>query len=159
MPWEKYLEEHRGVKFDKLTPAREFIMPSYPGLGRIETRIWTRFLETTDMEFLQIRYNVKVGPGDVPEWAIDPTMRRMLYCLTALKIDAVAEDDKHYWIFEIKPRAGRSALGQLLSYAYWTVRQFNPKKPIKLGVVCVEVDRNMIEIFEERGIYIFKVRV
>lgn len=77
--------------------------------------------------------------------------------LTQLRIDAVCETEDAIWIFEIKPRAGRSALGQLESYHYWYVRQYRPSKPVRLAVVCYEVDKNLEPIFQSKGIYIFRV--
>ena len=141
----------------KPRPAIEFIQRRYPHMGPKECEIWTRFLTKTKMKFIRVDYDVRVGPGFDPGPQYEENIRRMAIALTQLRIDAVAETEKEIWIFEVKPRAGRSALGQLLSYAYWYIRQYSPKKPIRLAVVCEQVDPNMPPVYEERGVEIFVV--
>ena len=155
------------------------VIPRYPHMGPKESEIWHKFLATTNLNFIRIEYDVRVGTGFIPEFLWREYKRKKeLYekgiityrefreieaiiesisALTKLRIDAVGETDKHIWIFEVKPRAGRSALGQLESYYYWYIRQYRPRKPVRLAVVCIEVDPNLVPIFRSRNIEIFKV--
>ena len=155
------------------------IFPRYPHMGPEESRIWHKFLALTDLNFIKIEYDVRVGTGYIPEHLMSEYLRRKeLYekglidyrtlreieaviesvgALTKLRIDAVGETPRHIWIFEVKPRAGRSALGQLESYHFWYLRQYRPAKPVRLACVCYEVDKNLEPIFHTRGIRIFKV--
>jgi len=157
------------------------VFPRYPHMGPMESQIWHRFLAITNLRFTRINYDVRVGTGVLPKWLEEEYKRKLkLYeqglisyaslreteaiiksitALTQLRIDVVAETEKEVWIFEVKPRAGRSALGQLESYYWWYVRQYKPVKPVKLGCVCIEVDRNLEPIFASRGIRIFKVPI
>lgn len=160
-------------------PAHTFIRLRYPHMGPEEARIWTEFLRKTDMKFIRIDYDVRVGTGYVPKYLIDQLeyYKRMarinrkfqkdleltraiiksVSSLTKLRIDAVGETNNEIWIFEVKPRAGRSALGQVEAYGYWYVKQFKPRKVVKLAIVCRDVDPNLVPIFEARGIYVFNV--
>jgi len=147
----------RRIVVEKPKDAWEFLWPKYPHMGPMESWIWDRFLTTTKLKFKKLEYDVRVGPGYVPNWVKDPKIAEMAKALTQLRIDVVGETEDAIWIFEVKPRAGRSALGQLISYAYWYEREYKPKKPLKLAVVCKEVDHNLIPIFESRGIYVFVV--
>jgi hypothetical protein len=155
------------------------VIPRYPHMGPEEAKIWHKFLAMAPMNFIRIQYDVHVGTGYVPEYLIKEYRQKLeLYkkglisydevkiteaiiksvqSLTQLRIDAVAETNQHIWIFEVKPRAGRSALGQLESYYYWYIRQYRPTKPVRLGVVCYEVDPNLEPIFQSKNIEIFKV--
>jgi len=155
------------------------VIPRYPHMGPEESKIWHKFLSITDLNFIRIDYDVHVGTGYLPEYLMREYLRRKeqyekglityrefreieaviesITALTQLRIDAVGETDKHIWIFEVKPRAGRSALGQLESYHYWYIRQYRPTKPVRLAVVCYEVDANLEPIFRSKGIEIFKV--
>ncbi len=161
-------------------PARYFITHRYPHLGPIEVEIWEEFLRKTDLKFIKLEYDVRVGEPKVPKYyydryrtlkklaEVDPKYKfelkvveatiKCFEALTKLRIDVVGETEDAIWIFEVKPRAGRSALGQLLAYAYWYERQYRPTKPIKLAVVCAEVDHNMLPLFERFGIYVFNVK-
>ena len=153
--------------------------PKYPHMGPKEAQIWDRFLATTNLKFIKIEYDVRVGPGNLPaylkeryehekralkegkispdEFRLTQNIVKMAIQLTQLRIDVVAETSDSIWIFEVKGRAGRSALGQLLSYHYWYVRQYRPRKRIRLGIVCIDFDRNLLPLFEMYNIYVFKV--
>ena len=138
-------------------PAIEWIRPRYPHMGPIEAMIWTDFLRKTNLEFINIEYDVKVGPGNIPPGMEDIARETGFDILTKLRIDAVGETKNEIWVFEVKYRAGRSALGQLIAYADWFMYEYSPKKPLRLAVVCRQVDNNMIEPFRRRGIEIFIV--
>jgi len=113
-------------------------------------------LESTE-EYLRKKELYEKGLITYDEFKITESILKSTTALTQLRIDAVGETDDKVWIFEVKPRAGRSALGQLESYYYWYVRQFRPSKPVRLAVVCYEVDANLEPIFRSKGIEIFKV--
>jgi len=151
----------------------------YPHMGPEESRIWHKFLAMTSLRFINIEYDVRVGTGFIPKWLEEEYKTKLeLYnkglisrkelelteatiksvsALTKLRIDAVGETEREIWIFEVKPRAGRSALGQLESYYFWFIRQRRPTKPVRLACVCYEVDPNLEPIFASKGIRIFRV--
>ncbi len=155
------------------------VFPRYPHMGPEEAKIWDKFLAMTKLNFIRIDYDVHVGTGYLPEYLEKEYIRKKeLYeqgkitkeefgeieavvksitALTQLRIDAVGETDREIWIFEVKPRAGRSALGQLESYRYWYIRQFRPSKPVRLATVSYEVDKNLEPIFKSKGIENFTV--
>lgn len=155
------------------------VVPRYPHMGAVEAKIWHRFLSTTKINFINIQYDVRVGTGYIPKWLESEyrnklelyekglitlkeleevkSIIRSVQSLTQLRIDVVAETEKEIWIIEVKPRAGRSALGQLEAYHFWFIKQYKPTKPVRLAVVCYEVDKNMEPIYASKGIRIFKV--
>lgn len=147
----------QGTEFEEPHPASDFIMPSYPGMGEIESGIWEEFLGQSDLEFLSMYHNVHLGPGGrVEEWASEE-VRRMWKAKTRLRVDAIGEAPTQFWIFEVKPRFGRSAEGQLTSYSYYFVREKNPRKPAQKACVCNRVDPNMRAIAKTRNVQIFQV--
>jgi len=126
-------------------------------MGPQEQEIWDRFLVKYGHRFLRFEYDVRVGPGYDPGPRYPDYLRKMAISLTQLRIDAVGYTEEEIWIFEVKPRAGRSMLRQLLSYGYWYLKQYNPAKPVRLAGVCERIDPNMVEVFRQRGIEIFLV--
>jgi len=133
----------------------------------------------TPLRFIRLEYDVRVGTGYIPAW-LEAEYREKLRLyekglisrrelelteatiksfrsLTQLRIDVVGETDREVWIFEVKPRAGRSALGQLEAYYWWYLKQYRPTKPVRLACVCYDVDRNLEPIFHSKGIKIFRV--
>ncbi len=159
--------------------ARFRVIPRYPHMGPIESEIWHKFLALTSLNFIRLEYDVRVGTGFIPKWLeeeyrtklelyekglisrreleITESIIKSVSALTKLRIDVVGETRDAIWIFEVKPRAGRSALGQLESYYWWYLRQYRPSKPVRLACVCYEVDPNLKPIFEAKGIRIFTV--
>jgi len=141
----------------KPKPAKFFLAPKYPHMGPWESVIWEDFLLTTDLKFVAVWYDVRVGPGFDPGEGYEDYIREMAKALTKLRIDACAQGEKYCWVFEVKPRAGRSALGQVISYAHWIQRDYPPPLPLRLAVVCREIDPNMPPVYESRGIVVFVV--
>jgi hypothetical protein len=138
-------------------PASTFIAPSYPHMGKLEKEIWDRFLMTTNLTFTKIEYDVRVVPGNPPVAPLPPDIQAMWDALTKLRIDAVGYRRSEIWIFEVKVRAGRSALGQLDAYLYWFRKERNPSVPIQLAIVCKVVDNNVREVALAKNIWIFQV--
>jgi len=122
-----------------------------------EVNLWTRFLTNTKLQFLRIDYDVRLGPGYDPGIQYPPEIRTMAVALTQLRVDAIGETQDNIIIFEVKPEASLTALGQLKSYGYWYSRQYAPTKPVLTAVVCETIAPNMEPVFAEHGILIFKV--
>jgi hypothetical protein len=138
-------------------PAASFIAPAYPHMGKLEKEIWDRFLMTTNLTFTKIEYDVRVGPGNPPAAPLPPDIAAMWDALTKLRIDAVGYRKTEIWIFEVKVRAGRSALGQVDSYLYWFRKERNPSLPTQAAIVCKYVDNNIVEVAMAKNIWIFQV--
>jgi len=155
------------------------VRPRYPHMGPIESEIWHKFLAVTELNFIRINYDVSVGRGYIPAYLMEEYKhKKELYekglldyrslreveaviesasYLTKLRIDVVAETSEHIWIIEVKPRASKSALGQLECYRFWYVKQHRPAKAVRLAIVCYDVDRNVEPLFNLKGIRIFKL--
>ena len=59
--------------------------------------------------------------------------------LKAKRIDLLIKGPKEHWIMEITPKLSKPAVGGCLVYKNLYVKQFQPKVPVKLGII-VEVD-------------------
>jgi len=134
-----------------------FIRPTYPHMGPEEARIWTDYLRKNIVEFIDVEYDVRVGPPNVPDELMDLARATGIDVLTRLRIDAVGHTKDEVWIHEVKHKIGRSALGQLIEYGDWYVRDFQPTKVVRLVAVGRQTDRATIESFRSRGILIFLV--
>jgi hypothetical protein len=138
-------------------PNEKFLRPRYPHMGPVEAAIWSDFLRKTHLQFIDVRYDVRVGPPNVPPHLIEQARASGMDELTRLRIDAVGETKDEIWIFEVKHKIGRSALGQLIEYGDWYVHDFRPEKPVRLAAVGRETDPSTMESFRRRGMYIFLV--
>jgi hypothetical protein len=100
-----------------------------------EARIWTRFLETTELEFTQVTYDLHLGTGVLPLPTDPDYMRRLLSAVTKKRVDAVGETKEDIWIFEVKPRISMSALGQLVTYFELYQQEYRPVKAVMLAAI------------------------
>lgn len=116
-------------------PATTWIRTSYPHMRTDEARIWTRFLETTTLEFEKIIYDLHLGTGVLPLPSDPDYMRRLLSAVTKKRVDAVGETNTDIWIFEVKPRISMSALGQLVTYFELYQEEHRPVKPVMLAAI------------------------
>lgn len=100
--------------------------PWYANLRENETIIWDRFIDKNPEEYEEVIYNLHLGEGaempkDTPE-----NIARDWKLLTQYKIDVVGFRVNNFDIIEIKPYAGASAIGQVISYAELYKKHIDP---------------------------------
>lgn len=100
-----------------------------------EARIWTKFLETTELEFTKITYDMHLGEGQPFKPGEPEFMRNLRLAVTRKRVDAVGETAADIWIFEVKPRISMSALGQLVTYFELYQAEYSPIKPVMLAAI------------------------
>lgn len=88
----------------------------YPHMAPQDYILWNQFLTEHGKEFTSFDYDVKVGEGIQPISQVPANMAKDFIELTKKRIDAVGYKQDGVTIFEVKPRAGSTALGQLLTY-------------------------------------------
>jgi len=114
--------------------------------------LWQRFLTQHGEYFDSFDYDRHVGQGvDIdPAWPEE--IVRAALALTQKRIDAVGYKGPEVWLFEVKPDAGLSALGQLLSYkALWERDPVNPKVTY-LAIITDRLNPDEQFLFESHGI-------
>lgn len=106
----------------------------------LERPIWRRYLERTDLVFTRLEYDLHLGRGS----PIDPTwpawLQRQVRAVSRKRVDVVGHTASETIIFEVKPRAGMSALGQCLCYRALYLREKRTLKPVRMMVVCERVE-------------------
>ena len=135
-------------------------MAKYPHLMPNEIPLWERFLAIWGKNFEGFEYDVRVGRGVDPGPGYEEQWRRLAIELTKKRIDAVGRRDGIVYIFEVKPQAGLSALGQLLSYRILYRETFQYRGPLRLAVVTDRLNdderlvyrRYLVEIYEVGGV-------
>lgn len=129
----------------------------YPHLAPEDIVIWERFLERYAGAYESVDYDIRVGEGEPPLPTLEPKYAAMAKALTQKRIDAVAYRPGEIWIFEVKPRAALSALGQIISYTELYILTFNPTETIVPAVVCEMVDHDVKPLMTNRGIQVIIV--
>ena len=131
-------------------------MAKYPHLMPNEVPLWERFLAIWGKNFEGFEYDVRVGKGVDPGAEYPEPWRSLAIQLTQKRIDVVGRRDGIVYIFEVKPQAGLSALGQLLAYRILYRETFNYRGRLRLAVVTDRLNpderlvytRHLVEIYE-----------
>jgi hypothetical protein len=127
-----------------------WIRTHYPHMLADEARIWTKFLETTELKFERVIYDLHLGAGMAAAPGEPEFMKVLKSAVTRKRVDAVGETADTIWIFEIKPRVGMSALGQLINYFELYQQEYRPIKPVKLAAIG---EREAPDIRATYGLY------
>ena len=129
----------------------------FPHMLKDEVEIWKRFRQIDPIPFLKLDYDVHVGTLPSGLGPLTPEMESLARAIYRKRIDVVGETEDEVWIIEIKPRAGMSTLGQLISYEALYEKEFSPTKPIRLAVVCERTEQDMEDLLVQYGIDIYQV--
>lgn len=133
-------------------------MPArFPHLLPREREVWQRFLSAAPMRLDSVVYDRHLGEGipvdpSWPEW-----VKAMARTLTQKRVDAIGTSGPETWIFEVKVRAGSSALGQLLTYALLWMAEERPTTPPRLAVVCESVMSDIGLVLANYSVHVFVV--
>jgi hypothetical protein len=75
------------------------------------------------------------------------------------RIDAIGYRADEIWILEVKPDAGASAVGQLLTYKTLYLDEYPAPNKLYLAVITNQLRHDMERVFTEHGIRWFVVSV
>lgn len=118
---------HERAKYEK----RNF----YPNLREGETFIWNRFLEKYPDAYFEVIYNLHLGEGATIPPETEENIARDFKLLTQYKIDVIGFSENNIDIIEIKPYAGASAIGQVISYQKLYIEHINPAARPNLVII------------------------
>lgn len=122
-----------------------------------EIEIWERFLAQYIGLFERFDYDVHLGPGadspeDTPDWMV-----RQMQAVSRDRVDVVGHTRDSIWIIEIKPRGGKSAIGQLIQYERLYLEELQPSQPVFKVLVCERLAPGIRESCQAQGISIYLV--
>jgi len=100
-----------------------------------EYQLWWGFCQDHDWPFTRCSFEFRVRAMD-----------------SHRVIDVVGETEEVVYLFELKRKGNLEALGQLLAYKVLYLEQHWTIKPIKLVLVCHEVERGLHNIFHAYGV-------
>jgi len=131
------------------------LLYKFPRMSSEDTQIWKRFLSQFGENFSSFDYDFKVGDGVTPDLPIPEKFLNDFKELTKKRIDALGYNPSGVTIFEVKPRAGTSALGQLLTYKNLFVKSYPGVNVIALVLVCELATDEEVQLYQQYGIQIF----
>lgn len=122
-----------------------------------DVAVWDRWLDKHGYEYNGFRYDVHVG-GEIevaPGWS--EKTKHMASWLAAKRIDAVGYKPGEVWILEVKPEAGVTAIGQLLTYKMLFIEKYRPIGRLECALVCGNATIDERRVLEAHGFKIFVV--
>lgn len=122
-----------------------------------DVSLWQRFLTQHGEYFDRFEYDVHVGQGVALDPAWPEEIIRVALALTRKRIDAVGYREDEVWLFEVKPDAGLSALGQILAYkALWERGRGTPAR-MYLAIVTDRLNPDETYLFDNFNVRVFIV--
>ena len=133
------------------------MVSKYLHMMPVEVPLWERFLSEHQEYFDSFSYDVHVGEG-IPANPLWPeNIKAMAKYVTQKRIDAVGYRKGEVWIIEVKPDAGLSAIGQLLSYKELYIKKHGELKKIYLACVTDNITPDEIYLFKKFNIRYYVV--
>lgn len=127
---------------------------SYPHMLALDAELFTLFLLKHGTEYLRFDYDLPVGSGIDPGPDLPVYLRDDFIHLTRKKIDAVGYTSSGVDIIEVKPRAGLTALGQLIAYRDLFKLSYPQFAILKLILITTQINADEILVYEKNGITI-----
>ncbi len=130
---------------------------SFPNMGAREAAIWLIFIRSGLLVPGPVYYGARVGdplpvsPGGA-SW-----LRSVVNATSRKRIDAVVHSKGVWWLYEVKLRAGLSAIGQALGYEYLFGLAMGTAEAIVTCIVCDRASRNIPEVCAQTGVGLYVV--
>jgi len=122
-----------------------------------DTELWNHFLEQHGGYFDRFIYDEHVGEGVGDIYGYEPWVAQLAKSLTQKRIDAVGYRGGEVWLFEIKPKAGLAALGQIIAYeALWETGGRLPHVYRK-AIVTDRTDGDIKTVADLYGVKVYEV--
>lgn len=128
------------------------LLYKFPRMSPQDVEIWKRFIIKYGNKFDSFDYDLPVGEGEDPGEEYEPFLRKDFIDLTKKRIDAVGYKDGQPTIIEIKPRAGSTALGQLLVYRKLFLKSFSQFSSVPLLLITEFLNTEEQDIYKSHGI-------
>lgn len=122
-----------------------------------DVAVWDRFLDLYGYGFVGFRYDVHVGGEVKRESAWTDKQFFGASWLAAKRIDAVGYKAGETTIFEVKPEAGCTAVGQLVVYRMLFIEKYRPIGRLECALVCSNATIDERRVLGAQGFKIFVV--
>ena len=130
------------------------VMPTYPHFLAADTDVWTRYLRNPIVPIKEVWYDVHVGGAVQLLPDADEMDRRIAAGVTRKRIDVVAKIGAGFWIIEVKPVAGMTAIGQIIIYTRLFLQEFQVTGEVFPVIIVDEVDQDVAPEIDSLGVVV-----
>ena len=100
--------------------------------------------------------HLTVEEPEIPAWWTKTDIK-IYHGLWDKRIDLVVHAADFIWIIEITPKLSKAAIGGCLAYLDLYIKQFNPEKRVKCGIIVEMDDPNYHSTLEKLDIKLWVV--
>lgn len=129
----------------------------FPHLMPVDVAIWNRYLDRYGAQFLGFQYDITLGHGATPLPEMSPADRFLLWSLTVKRADCLGIQLEGVTLYEVKPRLGMAAIGQVVSYYVLWLRQYGYVPAVKMAVVCEQDEPDLHYVIDALGFQVIVV--
>ncbi len=144
-----------GYEFTRGDLATLVVGMQFPERSATESRLLTRFLLAHGVEYDRYQVSVRVGQGRSADPSHLPEIQQQTIEGSKLRIDMIAFQGAHPFIFEVKQRANHHAIGQLATYAHLWMEEHPDAPAPSLAVIAETIDPDMERVFAAQGITVY----
>ena len=130
------------------------VMPTYPHFLAADIDVWSRYLRNPIVPIKEVWYDVHVGGAVKLLPGADEMDKRIAAGVTRKRIDVVAKVGAGFWIIEVKPVAGLTAIGQIIIYTRLFVREFSVTGEVFPVIIADEVDQDVAPEIDSLGVVV-----
>jgi len=117
-----------------------------------ESSIWNAFLASGRLPPGRLWYDTRVGERIPQAWGEEPWLSAVIRATSRKRIDACLRTTDSWIIYEVKVRAGLSAVGQCIGYQDLYSRAIAGNTPVLMVIVCDYWSLDMDTICRMEGI-------
>lgn len=128
-------------------------------MGNADKAIWLRYLAAGGAVNAPFTYDLRVGEGVQLPPDSDRMTRDAAKALTTKRIDVVWFKNDQVFICEVKPRAGASAIGQLINYRNLYRSTISTEYPIRLVLLTDQAQQDTLHSIIENDIQLIEVGI
>lgn len=129
----------------------------YDHMGPQDVAIWERFIAAYPDAYQTCQYDVPVGTPPQFDTTVNPATDGNVARLYMRKIDVVGFKQGGIDIIEVKPRAGMSAVGQVVGYRELYTRDYKPAVLPKAVIITDRSDPDLEQVAAAQGVRVFVV--
>ena len=124
----------------------------YPHMSPEDTAVWESYLVGNRPDLGSVSYDLTLGDGARLYPGDDENHASHWARLVRKRVDAVVTYDDSVWVVEVKPIAGMSALGQVLSYSHLFEAEYGSELLVIPVIVAHFLDWDLVPLFEDLGV-------
>lgn len=128
------------------------------GLSAADTALLVAWLADRDVGLLELYTDVTCGVSVELDGSVEP---EWLACMaaecSALRIDVVVREGGEWFVIEVKPSAGYTAMGQVLTYGFYAPLRAEALAGATLGVITDALQEVCRPVYAVYGVQVFEV--